>query len=56
MVRADVDPKWSWKLGDPDAKPSEEFRSLFMDLKPCPKCGTPNGLIYCPKCHGVPDR
>lgn len=22
-------------------------------LKPCPKCGTKEGLIYCPKCHSA---
>jgi hypothetical protein len=29
----------------------EEKRPKFK-LKDCPKCGHPEGLIYCPTCHG----
>jgi hypothetical protein len=26
--------------------------SLRTNLKRCPKCGAPHGLIFCVRCHG----
>lgn len=32
--------------------PDRTERHNAYALKPCPKCGTPGGLVWCPKCHG----